>query len=442
MGMMRMIPIKRKPIGAFSRAGKLFVLVLGLALLLQPAEFGVEASPVQTAGLQTAGLQTAGLQIAGVQTAQGMQTTEAVGLNLDGNLAPRKWVNVGFSQGGEIVELLVKEGDEVQAGQMLARQDHLESLQAAIDADQVKLLNAQKALKDLEDGAAQQLALIDQSIAEADRQRALADSRVRSLQKLPDPIAVQQAFGNMKTREKDLENQQKALTKAQKLWDPKSFIWRFIPRHAYKLYLMSLESAVAQAQVRYQDSVDAYIKRQKPADPVDIALAQAQLSLAEAQVQKGQQDRVRWQNGADPDQVAVLKARIQAAQSALAADQARLEASRLVAPIAGKVVSLALKQGEWAAPNQTVMVIADQSSWQIDLGDLTEDQVVALKPGMPLTVSFEALPGATFNSQLESIDMVYITKNGDTRFTAKADLQGNDPRLRWGMSATLETNNN
>jgi HlyD family secretion protein len=368
-----------------------------------------------------------------------VQTTEAASLSLDGNLAPREWVNVGFSQGGELAQLLVKEGDEVQAGQALARQDDQESLQAAIDADQLQLLNAQKALKDLEDGAAQQLGLIDQSIAEADRQRALADSKLRSLQKLPDPVAVQQAFGNMKTLEKDLENQQKALQKAQKLWDPKSFIWRFIPRHAYKLYLMSLESAVAQAQVRYQNSVDAYIKRQKPADPVDIALAQAQLSLAEAQVKKGQQDRLRWQDGADPDQVAVLKAQIQAAQSALAADQARLEASRLVAPIAGKVVSLALKQGEWAAPNQTVMVIADQSGWQIDLGDLTEDQVVALKPGMPLKVTFDALPEAAFNSQLETIDMVYITKNGDTRFTAKATLEGNDPRLRWGMSATLET---
>lgn len=425
MGILGMKPIKRKPVGVFSRVGKLFVLVLGLAILLQPAELRVQAAKDSAR-----------------QAAPVVQTNEAASLSLDGNLAPSKWVNVGFSQGGEIAQLLVKDGDEVQAGQVLARQDNLEGLQAAIDADQVRLLNAQKALKDLEDGAAKQLALIDQTTAEADRQRALADSKLRSLQKLPDPVAVQQAFGNMKTAEQKLEDQQKALSKAQKLWDPKSLIWRFIPRHAYKLYLMSLESAVAQAQVRYQNSVDAYIKRQKPADPVDIALAQAQLSLAEAQVKKGEQDRLRWQNGADPDQVAVLKAQIQAAQSALAADQARLEATRLVAPISGKVVSLALKQGEWAAPNRTVMVIADQSSWQINLGDLSEDQVVALKPGMALKVTFDALPDATFSSQLETIDMVYITKNGDTRFTAKANLQGNDPRLRWGMSATLETDNN
>jgi HlyD family secretion protein len=427
MGILEMIPIKRKPIGSYSRAGKLFLLVLGLAILIQPAELRAQASPVQAARVQAATI---------------VQTTDTASLSLDGNLAPRQWVNVGFSQGGEIAQLLVKEGDEVQAGQILARQDDLESLQAAIDADQAQLLNAQQALKDLDEGAAKQLALIDQSIAQADKERALADSRLRSLQKLPDPIAVQQAFGNMKTDEKDLENKQNTLRKAQKLWDPTSFIWRFIPRHAYKLYLMSLESVVAQAQVRYQNSVDAYIKRQKPADPVDIALAQAQLSLAEAQVKKGQQDRLRWQNGADPDQVALLKAQIQAAQSGLAADQARLDASRLVAPISGKVVSLALKQGEWAAPNQTVAVIADLSSWQVDLGDLTEDQVVALKPGMPLKVTFDALPGAAFNSQLETIDMVYITKNGDTRFTAKAGLEGTDARLRWGMSAILESGGN
>jgi HlyD family secretion protein len=414
-----MMRIKRKPIEAYTRAGKLFLLVLCLAILIQPAELGAQASPAQGKPV--------------------VQTNAAASLSLDGNLAPRQWVNVGFSQGGEIAQLLVKEGDKVQAGQVLARQGDLESLQAAIAAGQAQLLNAQQALKDLEDGAAKQLALIDQTTAQAGRERALADSRLRSLQKLPDPIAVQQAFGNMKTAEKDLENQQNALRKAQKLWDPKSFIWRFIPRHAYKLYLMSLESAVAQAQVRYQNSVDAYAKRQEPADPVDIALAQAQLSLAEAQVKQGQQDRQKWQNGPDPDQVALLEAQIQAAQSALAAAQARLEATRLVAPIAGNVVSLNLKQGEWAAPSQTVIVIADLSNWQVDLGDLTEDQVVALKPGMPLTVTFDALPGATFDSRLETIDRVYITKNGDTRFTAKADLKGNDQRLRWGMSATLAT---
>jgi HlyD family secretion protein len=417
-----MMRMKRKPIGAYLHIAKIVLLMLGFAVLLQPATLLVQASaPVAIPAAQT---------------------NAAASLSLDGNLAPRQWVNVGFSQGGEVAQLLVKEGDEVQAGQVLARQGDLESLQAAIVADQAQLLNAQQVLKDLEEGAAKQLALIDQTIAQADKERALADSRLRSLQKLPDPIAVQQAFGNMKTVEKDLENKQNALRKAQKLWDPKSFIWRFIPRHAYKLYLMSLESAVAQAQVRYQDSVDAYIKRQKPADPVDIALAQAQLSLAEAQMKKSQQDRVRWQNGPDPDQVALLKAQIQAAQGALAADQARLEATRLAAPITGKVVSLALKQGEWAAPNQTVVMIADLSNWQVDLGNLTEDQVVALKPGMPLKVTFDALPGASFDSQLESIDMVYITKNGDTRFTAKADLQGNDPRLRWGMTATLETGGN
>jgi HlyD family secretion protein len=417
MGILGMKPIQRKQIGAYSRVGKLFLLVLGLAVLIQPAELRAQASSPEIV--------------------PAAQTTVSASLSLDGNLAPRQWVNVGFSQGGEIAQLMVKEGDEVQAGQVLARQGDLESLQAALDADQVQLLNAQQALKDLNDGAAQELALIDQTIAQADKQRALADSRLRSLKKLPDPIAVQQAFGNMKTTEKDLENKQNTLRKAQKLWDPTSFIWRFIPRHAYKLYLMNLESVVAQAQVRYQDSVDAYAKRQEAADPVDIALAQAQLSLAEAQVKKGQQDRLSWQNGPDPDQVALLKAQIQAAQSAMAADQARLEATNLAAPIAGNVVSLALKEGEWAAPSQTVMMIADLSSWQVELGDLTEDQVVALQPGMPLKVTFDALPGSIFNSQLETIDMVYITKNGDTRFTAKASLQGNDPRLRWGMSATL-----
>jgi multidrug efflux pump subunit AcrA (membrane-fusion protein) len=420
--------VSPKPLGARVRKWGVILLALCLGLLMQPAEPPAQASP------------SPALPARPVYSR--LQSPNPAAVSLDGNLAPRRWVNVGFSQGGEIAQLLVKEGDSVQAGQVLARLGDLESLQAALDADQVRLLTAQQALKDLNDGAANQLAVIDQTVAQADRSRALAASKLRSLQKLPDPLAVQQAYGNMKTAEQDLERKRNDLRKAQKLWDPTSFIWRFIPRHAYKLYLMNLESVVAQAEVRYQDSVDAYIKRQKPADPVDVALAQAQLSVAEAQLKKAQQDRQSWQNGPDPDQVAQLKAQIQAAQSALVADQARLEATQLVAPIAGMVVSLAVKEGEWAAPNQGVVTIADLSSWQVEMDDMTEDQVVALKPGMPFTVTFDALPGATFNGQLESIGRVYVTVHGDTRFTGKADLQGNDPRLRWGMSGTLQATGN
>lgn len=409
--------IKRKQLGFFSRVGKIFLLVLCFAILIQPAELQAEASPAQSS--------------------PSVRADAAAEISLDGNLAPRHWVNVGFSEGGDVAQFLVKKGDTVEAGQVLARLGDLESLQATLNADQYRLLKAQQALKDLNDGAAHQLALIDQNIAETDKTRALAESRLRSLQKLPDPMAVQQAYGNMKTDEQKLEDKRKELRKAQKLWDPTSSIWRFIPRRAYKLYLMNLERQIAQAEVRYQKAIDKYNERKKPADPIDLAQTEAKLALAEAQLQKAQQDRSRWLNGPDPEKVAQLQAEIQAAQGAILADQARLEATQLIAPIGGTVVSLDVKEGEWAAPNQTVLTIADLSNWQVEMDNLTEDEVVTLKPGLPLTVTFDALPGTTFNGQLETIGMLYVTQHGDTRFTAKADLQGSDPRLRWGMSATL-----
>ncbi|MEJ2597770.1 MAG: efflux RND transporter periplasmic adaptor subunit [Anaerolineales bacterium] len=409
--------IKRKQIGFYSRAGKIFLLLLCFTILIQPAVPQAEASPAQSA--------------------PPVQAEPAAEINLDGNLTPRQWVNVGFSQSGDVTQLLVREGATVEAGQVLARQGDLESLQAALDADQFRLLKAQQALKDLNDGAAHRLALIDQDIAQTDKTRALAESRLRSLKKLPDPMAVQQAYGNMKTDEQKLEDKRKELRKAQKLWDPTSSIWRFIPRRAYKLYLLNLEKQVAQAEVRYQQAIDKYNDRQKPADPIDLAQTEAKLALAEAQLQKAQQERSRWLNGPDPEKVAQLEAEIQAAQSALIADQARLDATQLIAPIGGTVVSLDVKQGEWAAPNQTVLTIADLSNWRVEMDNLTEDEVVTLKPGLPLTVTFDALPGTTFSGQLETVGMLYVTQHGDTRFTAKADLQGNDPRLRWGMSATL-----
>lgn len=367
-----------------------------------------------------------------------VQPAPPVELELKGHLVPAHWLKLGFTSGGEIDQILVKEGDHVQAGQPVAQLGNLESYSAQIASAELELLQAQLALKDLNETAAYDLALAEQRLAEADKTRALSDSKLSSLKRLPDPSAVDQARSNMLLAQNKVEQIKKDLRKAEKLWnDRKSIVWRFISRHGFKLNLERLRAYLSMAETRYQNAVDAYHDRQKPADPLDLAQAEADLALAQAQVQKASLDRDRLKNGPDPDQVALLQARIQAAESHLQALQSAYAATSLIAPISGTVVAVSLKVGEWAQPGQTVMVLADLSHWRIECTELTEDQVLALQPGQTLRVSLDALPQAAMQGTLASVGNTYRTVHGDVRFTAKVDLDTELPELRWGMTARL-----
>lgn len=371
-----------------------------------------------------------------------VQPASPVDMELKGHLVPAQWVNLGFTSGGEIDQILVKEGDQVQAGQPVAQLGNLEYYSAEIAAAELELLQAQLALKDLNEKAAYDLALAEQRLAEDNKTQAFADSKLRSLQRLPDPSAVAQARANMLLAQNKVDQIKRDLRKADKLWnDRKSIVWRFISRHGFKLNLMNLQAYLSIAETRYQNAVDAYHDRQKPADPLDLAQAEADLALAQAQVQKATMDRDRLKDGPNPDQVALLQARIQAADSHLQALQSAYAATSLVAPISGTVVAVNLKAGEWAQPSQTVMILADLSHWKIECTELTEDQVLALQPGQTIRVSLDALPQASMQGTLASVGRTYRTVHGDVRFTAKIDLDASLPQLRWGMTARLQLSN-
>jgi len=71
-----------------------------------------------------------------VQTGKVIRQDLAAVVTASGEIKPRNYVNIGANAMGRITEILVKEGDRVHKGQLLAR---LESIQPAAD------VNAQKA---------------------------------------------------------------------------------------------------------------------------------------------------------------------------------------------------------------------------------------------------------------------------------------------------------
>ena len=393
-------------------AAMLFGLVAGLSARPEP----VQASPIEAPAAQT----------------------DPGSLELKCHLEPVSWVNAGFSMPGRIEQLQVGTGDRVQAGQALAELSNPEQFQAAIAAAELGVVLAQNNLNSLHDLANHQLALAEQALADANKAVETATWQAASAKQPYSKQSIAQAYANQMLAKKQLDQLRKDQAKVEKLLsDPTSFIWRYVKRKLVKEQALFLQSAVANADAKYQDAVQKYEDRLKPPDPIDVAKAEANLAAAHALADKARLDRDRLMNGPDPDELARLEAERLAAQGKLEVAQSALDATQLSAPIAGQVAEVQVKAGEWASPGQTVLVIADFDHWIVQCDELTQDEIVALQPDQSVQVTLDALPELSLAGTVTQIGLTYRDIRDESRFQAKIALDEAPPGLRWGMTSRI-----
>jgi multidrug resistance efflux pump len=118
--------------------------------------------------------------------------------------------------------------------------------------------------------------------------------------------------------------------------------------------------------------------------------------------------------------------------------RAALASAELRAPFAGTITDLDLKVGEFVAPGQPVVTIADLSTWVVKTTDLTEIDVVELEEGQPVTVTLDAIPGVELNGTVLSVGQSYSENQGDVVYEVAVLLTNGNPAMRWGMTAAVE----
>ena len=279
---------------------------------------------------------------------------------VEGRVMPRDSDDLFFTAGGKIAEILVKEGDQVQAGDVLARLDDRETFQANVTSASLGLADAQLALKDLKDHAA--LAYSQALLDVTTSQQALVDAK----KKLDDldtesyQDQIDQAKGDVADAEKTLKDAQEEFDKYKDLDED-------------NLNRKNAKSTLDTAQDNYDEAVR---KRDLLVNDLDKAIAD--VAMAQASLDDAQRRRDSQQNGPDPDQLALAQARVDNAQAQVSAANAALDRLELTAPFDGTVAKIDASVGEQALPNLPVMTLADFSSWYVDTNDLTENEVVYL----------------------------------------------------------------
>jgi HlyD family secretion protein len=394
----------------------------------------------------------------------------------EGRLVPVQFVDLGFRTGGQVAELLVSEGDHVQADQVIAKLADEEQLAAQIDAAQVELVNARQARKDLDTNAAKAKADAELEVANAvqavyDAQRHLDgvehpdiqdyQDAVTTAQENLDVIDANQTIADVGSGGAAIQGAQDAVENAQKQLgatisaengcggcDPDRMNNAQDnlngAQNALTTAQLGLQNTTIQNEQARRDAQDALETAQNHLNAAlagpnarQLAIKQAELLVAQTRLDDAHTNLDKVSDGPDPDQVAAADARIQSAESSLTAAQEAVTRLELHAPFAGTIAKVDLKVGQQIAAGTPVITLADMSKWVVETDNLTEIDVVKISLGQGASVVLDALPDKTMQGEVTKIETVYEEKRGDITYTVDVTLASGDPLARWGMTAEV-----
>jgi multidrug efflux pump subunit AcrA (membrane-fusion protein) len=399
------------------------------------------------------------------ETAKGEAVQSASQENViwaSGKLLPARWAGLSPAASGALRALHVAEGDQVAAGAVLAEVDNgilqsqVEVARAAVaeaeaarnkllaGATPTELAQAQADVLAAQSGVAQAQANLKQAqeagvVAEA--QVAIAQAQYTELASRPSPAEKLEAQRRIDLARLALEQAQRSYDEVR--GDP------HIAALPQALALQQMTTDFEAAKAAYQVATQGATREQLAVAAAQINAAKAQVQVvraqtppaeaavksAEAQVVRGQAAFDRVKAGATAEDKAVAEARVKSAQATLAQAQAQLKQTQVSAPFAGQVGTIYVRPGELAAPGQPVLMFGDTSKLHVETTDLRETDVTKLKVNMPVEVTFDALPGRTFQGKITRIAPMSTTEKGSTNFTVIVEVPDLDGNLRWGMTA-------
>ena len=196
-------------------------------------------------------------------------------------------------------------------------------------------------------------------------------------------------------------------------------------------YRVSAANQAVNAAQKGLDEAASGSSQQVKAAQSNVAAAAAQRDIAQARL-----DQLK--HGATQPQIDAAQAGVAQAQAAYDAAKAALDEATLKAPFDGAIALISVDAGQVIGPGLVVASIADMQSWEMETDDLSEVDVVNVRPGQSATITVDALPGVTLNGRVVAVTPKAETKRGDVTYTVKIEIDNPDPHLHWGMTAQVD----
>jgi HlyD family secretion protein len=408
-------------------------------------------------------------------------------------IVPVREARLAFETGGRVIEVAVDEGNAIETGQLLARLDDSNLLEAIAQAEaglaiaQAQLARVQAAptpeqiaqseaavsraravLVQAEAGIARAEATLAQLVAGATpEQVAVAQARLDTLQAQLNNALAGTRPEILEASAASVLQAEAALRLAQADYDRVAYAVDPLAGQPAAVALQNATLAYQAARANHESLVNGATPQeiaileaqvaegraglsQALAGPTPEQMAQAQAAVLEteaglAQAQAGLEEAeaglAQLLASASAEDIAIAEAAVVQAQVTLDNAKAALADVEIRAPFAGTIAKLDLETGEFVSPGAPVLTLTDFSHWQIETDDLSEIDVVEVAEGQRVTISVDALPDAEFRGTVSQIKPRSEIKAGDVTYTVVIALDepgALDPRLRWGMTTLVE----
>lgn len=416
-----------------------------------------------------------------VQTAIARRGDLVVYASGAGEVIPATEIELSFGESGTLDEVLVTIGEQVSAGQVLARlkttQTEAEIAAAIADAE-LTVLKAQQTLdaiyEDWQLEAAQALLDVEQYQQELDD---LLNSDTAVKQAWEALVEAQQAVEDAQIEyNRTISTASQAsidaayaqvILAAQALERAKDRYEPFANKPDDNIQKAQLLASLSAAQQEYDDAVRNYNALKSTGDELDQEVAKAQLETAQAQLADAQREwervkqgptegeialaeanlaaaKVRWEilsKGPDPDEVALAEAELANAKAKLELEKEAQAVVELTAPIDGTIIDINTKAGDVITSSTVVMTIADLEHPMLELY-LDETDLDKVAVGYEVDVVFDAFPELIFSGEIVAVNPSLQTVQNVKVVQAYAQL---DPQsfakpitLPVGLSATVD----
>lgn len=357
--------------------------------------------------------------------------------------APGQVVNtqealLGFETSGQVAEIMVRPGEQVAAGQVLARLNE-RPLREKLETAQLELAQAEKEqARNLADAELEvQIATAELSQAQlkvsgliaAAAALTAAQTELQDLQAGPDENELTAAAA-------DLRQAEVTLKQAQWAYD----------QIAYRGDVGSSPEAarLQEATLDYEAKLARYNLAVEPAASADIAAAKAKVQQAQADY-----DRTQAEQETNRQEGVILEARLEKARLTLTALQAGIDpalaraiktaeeavqAATLTAPFAGVVLEVEARPGETVIDRAGVILMTADNAVEV-WSKVIEEDLPLVQAGQAVEVFFDAVPEAAVYGQVARIVPQRIEGEDRPLYPVYITLDKLPDRLMAGMTA-------
>jgi len=305
-------------------------------------------------------------------------------ITASGTIVPVQTVNLSPKSAGRLAQLLVEQGDRVQASQVIARMES----------------------QDLE--AERDRALADLAQAEANLSLVQAGTR-------PELIDQAQAgVGQAKGRVMDAETRLNlAVQRAQR----NEGLYR--------------EGAIS------RDRYDEVLNEERS--------ARANLEQAQAQLDNALQQLAQQRNGPRSQEIEQAQAQVASAQARLKGVETQLEDTVIRAPFSGIITQKYAQVGAFVTPTTSASSTTSATSTSIValanglevLAKVPEADISQVKPGQQVEIKADSYPDQVFKGTVRLVAPEAVVEQNVTSFQVRITIATGKDKLRSGMNTDL-----